>query len=279
MILQQAGTLHGAEPAKVYQAWPFDAAEAARRQAETAATGLPKEVSLDLGNQVTLKLILIPAGKVMMGSPASEVGRQANEVQHPATLTKPFYIGVYKVTQAQYQQVMDSNPSTYLGPDFPVAAVSWEDAGEFCKRVSAKSQRKLALPSEAQWECMCRAGSAAAYCFGDDEAQLADYAWGVYNWGGEMHPVGQKKPNAFGVYDVHGLMWEWARGCFGNYDASKKIDPKDPVNGAQHTARGGTYRSKPAFQRSAVRTGYTFKPGVKGDGPDRYGFRVEMDVK
>jgi formylglycine-generating enzyme required for sulfatase activity len=137
----------------------------------------------------------------------------------------------------------------------------------------------VALPTEAQWEYMCRAGTATAYVCGDDETHLADFAWGVFHWGGEMHPVGQKQPNAFGVYDVHGLMWEWARGFFGNYDPSKKVAPKDPATGTLHVARGGTYRSKPAFLRSSIRTGFTFKPGIKGDGPDRFGFRLEMDVK
>jgi len=183
------------------------------------------------------------------------------------------------VTQAQYQQVMGNNPSTYKGPNFPVAAVSWEEATEFCKKVSDLTHRKVALPTEAQWEFMCRAGSASAYVFGDDENRLGDYAWDVLNWGGTMHPVGQKKPNAFGIYDVHGLMWEWCRGFYGEYDASRSTDPEDPTTGSQHTARGGTYRSKPPFLRSAIRIPAGFKPGTPGDGNDRFGFRVEMDVE
>lgn len=256
------------QPAEVYAAFPFDAREAARRQAETAtALGIPKEVSLDLGNKMMLKFVLIPAGKFVMG-----------EDKHEVTLTKPYYIGVYKVTQAQFQLIMGKNPSTYKGPNFPVAAASWEDATEFCKKVSEKTHRKVSLPTEAQWECMCRAGTSTAYCYGDDPAKIGDYAWGVFNWGGTMHAVGLKKPNAFGIYDMHGLMWEWARGYFGNLDPKKTIDPEDAANGSQHIARGGTYRSRPPYLRSAIRIPATIKPGDKQDGADRFGFRVEMDA-
>jgi formylglycine-generating enzyme required for sulfatase activity len=266
--------------AEVYSKWPFDAKEARHRQAESAvALGVPKEVSLDLGNKVMLKLVLVPAGRFAMGSPATEKNRQENEVQHEVTITKPFYIGVYKVTQGQYQQIMGKNPSTYKGANFPVAATSWENATEFCKKVSEKTHRKVALPNEAQWESMCRAGTATAYICGDDDTKLGDYCWGVFNWGGRMHPVGQKKPNAFGVYDVHGLMWEWARGFYGDYDPTKKFDPEDPASGSEHIARGGTYRSRPPFLRSSIRIGATVKAGAIGDGPDRFGFRVEMDVE
>ena len=267
-------------PAKVYSVWPFDAKEAGRRQTETAAAlGVPKTVSLDLGRNVKLQLVLIPAGKFVMGSPATEKNRQGNELQHEVTITKPFYIGVYKVTQAQYERIMSKNPSTYKGANFPVAATSWEDATEFCNRVSEKTHRKVALPTEAQWEDMCRAGTATAYVFGDDESKLGSYCWGVFNWGGVMHPAGQKKPNAFGVYDVHGLMWEWTRGFYGEYDPAKNIDPEDPATGSQHTARAGTYRSRPPFLRSSIRIAATVEEGATGEGPNRFGFRVEMDVK
>jgi formylglycine-generating enzyme required for sulfatase activity len=266
--------------AEVYSNWPFDAKEASRRQAETAvALGVPKGVSLDLGKNVMLKLVLVPAGRFVMGSPATEKNRQDNEVQHEVTITKPFYVGVYKVTQAQYQRILGKNPSTYIGANYPVAATSWEDATEFCEKVSEKTHRKVGLPTEAQWEYMCRAGTATAYSFGDDAAKIGDYCWGVFNWGGRMHPVGQKKPNAFGVYDVHGLMWEWARGFYGDYDPSKKLDPEDPASGSEHVARGGTYRSRPPFLRSSIRIGSTMKEGVKREGDDRFGFRVEMDVE
>jgi formylglycine-generating enzyme required for sulfatase activity len=275
-----SGSQKAPKTAEVFSKWPFDAKEAGRRQAETAVTlGVPKEVSVDLGKKVMLKLILVPAGKFVMGSPATEKNRRDNEVQHEVTITKPFYIGVYKVTQAQYSQIMGKNPSTYLGADFPVAATSWEDATEFCKKVSELTHRKVALPTEAQWEYMCRAGTATAYFFGDDPAPMDDYSWGVYNWGGRMHGVGQKKPNAFGVYDVHGLMWEWARGFYGAYDPAKKIDPEDPTAGSEHVARGGTYRSWHLFQRSAIRIGATIKKDAKQEGDDRFGFRVEMDVE
>ena len=266
-------------PAEVYTAFPFDAKEAARRQSESAAAlEIPGETTVDLGGKVVVKFVLIPAGLCVMGSPATEKGRQSNELQHEVTLTRPFYIGIYKVTQGQYQRVMGENPSTYKGVNFPVAAVSWDAATDFCKKASEITHRKIVLPTEAQWEDMCRAGSATAYCFGDDESKLGAYCWDVFNWSGTMHPVGQKKPNAFGVNDVHGLMWEWARGFYGNYDPAKKVDPDDPSTGTLHVARAGTYRSRPPFLRSAIRLGINVKQDAKGDGSDRFGFRVMMDV-
>lgn len=257
------------KPAEVYSAFPFDAKEAARRQAETAAAlGIPKDVSIDIGNKLMMKFVLVPAGEFVMGDQKRQV-----------TLTKPYYISVYKVTQAQYQKIMGKNTSTYKGANFPIAAVSWDDATEFCAKVSEKTHRKVNLPTEAQWECMCRAGTNTAYFFGDDENKLPEYAWGVFNWGGTMHPVGVKKPNAFGIYDVHGLMWEWTRGYFSNLDPSKAVDPEDAASGSQHIARGGTYRTRPGFMKSSVRLAANVKPGDKQDGADRFGFRVEMDVE
>jgi len=147
--------------AEAYTRWPFDAKEAARRQAENAkALGLPVQLSLDLGNGIALKLTLIPPGKFMMGSPDSETSdwptpaaRRTNESPvHEVTITRPFYMGIYKVTQDQYEQVMGAKPSKFPVKENPVDAVTWDDAVLFSKRASAKVNRNAHLPTEAQWE-------------------------------------------------------------------------------------------------------------------------------
>ena len=127
-------------------------------------------------------------------------------------ITKPFYLGKYLVTQEQWEAVMRDNPSCFEGPKNPVDSVSWNDCQQFLGKLNAKSAAgggKFQLPSEAQWEYACRAGSTTRYCFGDDESKLGEYAWYEANSGNTTHPVGGKKPNAWGLYDMHGNGWEW----------------------------------------------------------------------
>jgi formylglycine-generating enzyme required for sulfatase activity len=202
----------------------------------------PAILTLDLGNGVTMKLALIRPGKFVMGSPDSEQGRESKEgPQHEVVITKPFYMGVTKVTQAQYQAVMGTNPSQFKGPTNPVDSVNWDEAVEFCRKLSEKTRKAVRLPTEAEWEYACRAGSKTRFCFGDTEEGLGDYAWYQANSGGTTHPVGQKKPNAWGLYDIHGNVWEWCADWYGEYPSGAVTDPQGAASGSQRVSRGGPW--------------------------------------
>src|SRR5712692_6829482 len=177
-------------------------------------------VQLAFPQGIVMKLARIPAGKFLMGSPENEPGRQANEgPQHEVTITKPFHIGVYEVTQAEYEKVTGKNPSKFNkanggGPEHPVEMVSWDDAVAFCKKLSELPEEKKAgrvyrLPTEAEWEYACRAGTRTAYSFGDDASKLGEYCWYGVSAQSRTHAVGQKLPNGWGLHDMHGNVWEF----------------------------------------------------------------------
>jgi len=196
------------------------------------ASAAPAELTLDLGGGVTMKMVLIRPGKFMMGSPDSEQGRRDNEgPQHEVTISKPFYMGVTEVTQAQYKAVMGTNPSHFRGPTNPVETVSWIDASDFCMKLSEKTRQAIRLPTEAEWEYACRAGTQTAFSFGDDPSASGDYAWDRRNSGEnpEKHPVGQKKPNSWGLYDMHSNVWEWCADWYGEYPKGPVTDPSGPA--------------------------------------------------
>jgi len=232
-----------------------------------------KEISVDLGNGVNLEMILIPAGEFMMGSPDLDMDAYPVEKpQHRVRITKPFYLGKYLVTQEQYEAVMGSNPSDFKGPKNPVEQVTWDNCQQFLAKLNAKigtQGGKFVLPTEAQWEYACRAGSATRYCFGDDAAQLRDYAWYIVNSESNPHAVGEKKPNAWGLYDMHGNVWEWCHDFYGAYRAEAATDPSGPRNGSGHVLRGGAWSYPAKFCRSANR--YNL---VRGFRYISLGFRV-----
>ncbi len=178
------------------------------REAAGKAKNLPKERTIDLGNGIKLEMVLIPPGEFLMGSPDSDKDSFPFEKpQHRVRITKPFYLGKCLVTQEQWEAVMGSNPSYFKGPKNPVETVSWDDCQQFLSKLNAKSAAgggKFQLPSEAQWEYACRAGSKTRYCVGDDDSKLGEYASYDGNSGNKTHPVGEKKPNAWGLYDMHG---------------------------------------------------------------------------
>jgi formylglycine-generating enzyme required for sulfatase activity len=204
----------------------------------------PASLTLDLGKGVTMKLVLIGPGKFMMGSPDSEQGRGSKEgPQHEVVISKPFYMGVTEVTQAQYEAVMGTNPSQFKGPTNPVENVSWSEAVEFCRKLSEKTGKTFRLPTEAEWEYACRAGTKTRFSFGDSDSVLGDYVWYKSNSGGKTHPVGQKKPNAWGLYDMHGNVWEWCADWLGPYSSKASVDPQGADPGGARVLRGGAWFS------------------------------------
>jgi formylglycine-generating enzyme required for sulfatase activity len=192
---------------------------------------------------------------------------------HQVTLTQPFELGVYEVTQEQYEKVMGTNPSKFKAPQNPVEQVDWDDAVEFCRKLSALLAEKKAgyvyrLPTEAEWEYACRAGTTTTYSFGDSDSELGDYAWYAKNSGQTTHPVGGKKPNAWGLYDMHGNVYEWCQDWYSTYPSGSVTDPTGSSSGSNRVFRGGSWFVSD-FCRSAFRS---------GDAPDyrddSLGFRV-----
>ena len=232
----------------------------------------PSSLTLDLGKGVTMKLVRIRPGKFMMGSQDSEQGRDVNEdPQHEVTISRPFYLGVTEVTQAQYEAVMGANPSAFRGPTNPVENVSWNDISGFCRRLSERTGRTVRLPTEAEWEYACRAGSKTRFCFGDADGSLAEYAW--CRGTGGTHPVAQKKPNAWGLYDMHGNVWEWCSDWLGTYAAGRAVDPQGTASGSQRVLRGGAWGDEPKYCRSAHR-----RSNVPDHRDHFDGFRVVVSV-
>lgn len=238
------------------------------------------EMTVDLGGGVTMKLVRIEPGEFLMGSPEDEPNRVANEgPQHPVKITRPYYMGVYEVTQAEYLAVMGENPShNKQSLQHPVENCTWYEANEFCRRLTRKSEWRFRLPTEAEWEYAARAGTTTAYSFGDDadRSQLAEYAWFLGNSGEQTQPVGQLKPNPWGLYDIHGNAYEWCSDWYDDKyaDAGAVVDPKGNETGRLRALRSGSsYHARPA-SRSAYRGGYA------PDRPDpEFGFRVVVVPK
>ena len=211
--------------------------------------------TIDLGSGVKLEMIAIPGGSFLMGS---EDFDDTNKSVHPVTLS-PFHIGKFQVTQAQWQAVMKTNPSHFKGDNLPVENVSWNEAVSFCEKLSKQTGQTYRLPTEAEWEYACLAGSTGKYCFGDDEALLKDYAWYNKNSGDKTHPVGEKLPNNWGLYDMHGNVWEWCSDWYGkNYYAElakqgEAVNPQGPADGDYRVLRGGSWFFSRMFARAVCR--------------------------
>ncbi|MCY2970687.1 MAG: SUMF1/EgtB/PvdO family nonheme iron enzyme [Planctomycetota bacterium] len=225
----------------------------------------------DLGQGVKLVMVLIPAGKFVMGSPKKEDGRYDDETQHEVTLTKSYYMGKYEVTQEQWEAMMGYNPSDTKGAKYPVTDVSWEDCQEFIKKLNGITKGKYRLPTEAEWEYACRAGTSTAYSFGDKitpkDANYDDS--GI----GDTVAVGSYKPNAFGLYDMHGNVWEWCEDWKVNYPKGAVIDPKGPAKGEYRVLRGGSFVNLVSKARSSNRFNRT--PSGRYV---TYGFRLARTV-
>ena len=229
-----------------------------------------EELILDLGKNVKMKLVRIPAGKFMMGTLK---GPRENEgPQHEVTISKPFYMGIYTVTQEQHKQVMGKNAGGD-GKLYPALTSGWDDAVTFCKTLSRRTGKNVTLPTEAQWEYACRAGTKTRFSFGDDEEKLGDYAWYDKNSDNKIHPVGQKKPNDWGLYDMHGNVWEWCSDWYvQNYpENGNDKDPKGPASSDSglRVARGAPAASVTAPERSSMAR-HPFQP----NNYNCIGFRV-----
>jgi formylglycine-generating enzyme required for sulfatase activity len=256
-------------------------------QVDRPLPGAPKVITNSLG----MKLVLIPEGEFLMGSPDSDKDAYTDEKpQHRVRITRPFYLGVYEVTQGQYRAITGENPSYCNGSDdLPVERVSWNAAIAFCNTLSAKEGLKpyyqpdgriqpggegYRLPTEAEWEYACRAGSTTRYSSGDDQWELGAFAWFRGNTDGTTHPVGQKRPNAWGLYDMHGNVseWCWDANDVDYYKNSQGEDPVNPSQAAARVFRGGDWWHDQRTSRSACRCGH-----LRERGDQSIGFRPARD--
>jgi len=203
-------------------------------------------------NSLGLRMVLVPAGSLEMGSPRSEPSRQEDEAPHRVALTKPFRISATEVTRRQWLALMPRGAGL-PDDDAPIASVSWNEAEEFCARLSRKEGATYRLPTEAEWEYSCRAGGAEPPVTAGD---LAAVAWYAENADGTAHPVGQKKANAWGLQDMLGNVAEWTLDVYGPYPRAEEAkDPAGPAEGSARVVRGGSWRSFPPALRCAARMG------------------------
>lgn len=221
---------------------------------ETAepVAGSPATLRLKMG----MELVLVPGGEFAMGS--SEAGLPAERPQRTVRV-EPFYLGRYEVTQAQWRAVMGENPSAIKDPRRPVEQVTWEQAQEFVGRLNRlENTNKYRLPTEAEWEYAARAGSTTAYPRGDDAQGLEEFAWFGQQGNVGTRPVGQRRPNAFGLYDMLGNVWEWVQDCWVADYAGAPQDGRPQLNGdcSVRVLRGGGWNSEAAYVRFAVRGSY-----------------------
>lgn len=238
---------------------------------------------------IGMEFVSIPAGSFLIGSPESDgEARTFEKPQHRVIITKPFRLGRYEVTQAQWERVMGSNPYSLdrsnpfyrlpgmadriTRPDHP-ATVSWNDAQAFIARLNEREGgQRYRLPTEAEWEYAARAGTTTRYSFGDDGRLLGEHAWfGEDFASGGTHPAGRKKPNAWGLHDIHGNAWEWVNDWFDPeyYARSPPTDPQGPESGSKRVVRGGSWHATATSWRTAFRRDYD--PDYRGIS---IGFRV-----
>ncbi len=256
-----------------------DAGKTAGDGTESDSSGVetPEPVNPKAGNTWSvdsIEFVWIPPGSFMMGSPSGEKGQRRNEKQHRITISKGFWLGKYEVTKSQWKSVMGTElwkgrKHILDDSDSPAVYVSWNDAQSFIRKLGGGYR----LPTEAEWEYACRAGTTTAYSFGESESDLDEYAWYYDNADSKgedyAHVVGQKKPNTWGLYDIHGNVFEWCSGWFDEYPSDSAKDPEGPSTGAYKLLRGGSWTNFGYDCRSA----YRFNRPV--DFRDAYnGFRV-----
>jgi formylglycine-generating enzyme required for sulfatase activity len=244
---------------------------------ELAGTVASALVTIELAPGVKLPMRQVPAGKFTMGSPANEPGRDADEIAHEVVISKSFLLGQTEITQAQWESVMGWNPSQPQDPNLPVSNVSWQDAVNFCDRVNDTApgnKYRFRLPTEAEWEYACRAGTRGPFYWGNSPMQLDQFAWSRQKSGGVLRPVTALRPNAWGFYDMQGNVAEWTADWRSPLPAVPQRDPQGPDEGFRKLHRGGhVLLYMPKSFRSAARDGST--PGVVRG---YIGFRVAADI-
>jgi formylglycine-generating enzyme required for sulfatase activity len=214
--------------------------------------------SADYTNSIGVDFVKVKAGCFLMGRDANfEDGNNDELPRHKVCITKSFYLGKHEITQGQWVAVMGNNPSHFKGRSKPVEQVSWHDAKTFIKRLNqSEGGNHYRLPTEAEWEYAARAGTSSAWHFGDDEGSAGQYAWYDGNSGERTHPVGQKKPNPWGLYDMYGNVWEWVQDWYGenSYRNHATNDPEGAGSGRYRVRRGGAWSAGAGGLRSAYRS-------------------------
>ena len=237
---------------------------------EPAASSHREAATFTLPGNALMEMVWIEPGTFTMGSPLSESDRQWTEgPQHRVTITQGFWLGKYEITQEQWRSVMGTSPWSgeryvQVNVNHPAVYISWNDMQEFIRRLNvAEGSEVYRLPTEAEWEYACRAGTTTRYWFGDDKSRLGDYAWYRDNDAGERYAreVGTKLRNSRGVYDMHGNVHEWCQDRWGSYLSSSQVDPTGPATGSSHVNRGGSFRSRAQDVRSASRS--VASPGLR----------------
>ena len=221
-----------------------------------------KDVPKHYVNSIGMKFVRIPPGAFTMGSPNSEKGRGDDEIHRKIMFTKSIYMGVTTVTQEQWQALMGNNPSEFKGEkNLPVENVSWDDCQAFCKKLQEKEKKPYRLPTEAEWEYACRAGTPTPFHFGatlsTDQANYnGNFVFGPGKKGvfrEKTTPVGSFPANAWGLHDMHGNVWQWCQDRHGGYSRTDLVDPQGPASGKNRVQRGGSWGSHPIFCRSSNR--------------------------
>jgi formylglycine-generating enzyme required for sulfatase activity len=249
-------------------------AERLKKYEEAKAAELKKQQEVEASDQthaekpytnsIGIEFVLIPAGSFTWAAEVKEsknvFGETVQETTpaRKVTISKPFYLGKYEVTQEQWYAVMGDNPAKSKGRTNPVEQVSWEDAQRFISRLNQKEgHNRYRLPTEAEWEHAARAGTSTEYFFGDNESALGQYAWFKGNSGGKAQPVGQKQPNPWGLYDIYGNVFEWVQDWYGAYPESNVTDPRGSSYGSNRVLRGCCWYYAARGCRSAYRDRYS----------------------
>lgn len=242
---------------------------------ETAHSCERDTLTLTIGDDVPLSFCWIPSGSFLVGSPNTEEGHEESESpQHRVVIARGFRMSCTPVTRDQWEAVVGLPPVTPAQASHPVTEVSWDDVQRFLARLSQVLARgSVRLPTEAEWEYACRAGSSGRYASGDSEADLDRMGWYAANSGGATHPVREKAPNAWGLHDIHGNVFEWCQDWDGPYAPSEQTDPSGPPSGDKRILRGGCFKCPPPYCRSANR--YSAPPDRRGRN---FSFRVVLLV-